>query len=125
MTKIMINKPLRAYNTRRQLVLLILPDGEVIRIFLFQRLKHEIHGIFEFLIIFSHFRSVDEFDQRGKILFFVRGLIVDVADERSIQSVSAFTQKSSPSLPSPLVLVISAVTSFKMSFSEWMYAKGL
>ena len=78
----MINKPLRAYNTRRQLVFLILSDGEVVWIFLFQRLKHEIHRIFKFLIIFSDLRGVDEFDQRGEILFLDRGLIVDVTDER-------------------------------------------
>ena len=40
-------------------------------------------------------------------------------------SFSAFTQNSSPDLPWPVVLVIRHVTSFKMSFSEWMYANGL
>ena len=86
----MINKPLRAYNTRRQLIFLILPDGEVIRIFLFQRLKHEIHGIFEFLIIFPDLRSVDKLDQRGEILLLDRGLIVDVADERRVKESFCF-----------------------------------
>ena len=90
MTKIMINKPLRAYNTRRQLIFLILPDGEVVWVFLFQRLKHEIHGIFEFLIVFSDLRGVDELDQRGKILFLDRGLIVDVADERRVKEGLCF-----------------------------------
>jgi hypothetical protein len=40
MTKIMINKPLRAYNTAGELILFILPDGEVIGIALFQ--PHEL-----------------------------------------------------------------------------------
>ena len=34
------------------------------------------------------------------------------------RSVSALTQKSSPVFPSPLVLAINVLTSFKMSFSE-------
>ena len=48
------------------------------------------------------------------------GKIVEMYPECENITVSAFTQKSSPALPSPLVLEMRAVTTFKMSFSLWM-----
>ncbi len=47
MTKTMIKKSLRAYISRRQLEFVVLPDGKVVRVFLFQRVKQQVHGIFE------------------------------------------------------------------------------
>ena len=61
----------------------------------------------------------------GVMLGVAVGLCTGPAISAQYNKVSAFTQKSSPALPSPLVLAISVVTSFKISFSEWMYAKGL
>ncbi|MPN33621.1 hypothetical protein SDC9_181110 [bioreactor metagenome] len=57
----------------------------MIRLFFRQFLKHEIHGIFEFLVIFPDLGRVDELDQRGKVLFLHRGLIMDITDERRVE----------------------------------------
>ena len=84
MTKAMIKKSLRAYISRRQLVFLVLPHREVVGASGFQLVEHQVHLIFELLVILPHLHRVDELDEGGEILFFHRGLIVDVADERAI-----------------------------------------
>ena len=85
-----------------------------------QRVKHQVHGVLELLVILPDLHRVDELDEGGEILFLHRSLVVDISDEGAVQKRFRLTQKSSPALPSPLVLAISVVTSFKMSFSEWM-----
>ena len=81
----MIKKSLRAYITRRQLVFFILPQGEVVRVFLLQGVKEKVNSVFETLVILPHLHSVQHFYQRGKILFVGRGLVVDIADQRRVE----------------------------------------
>ena len=93
----------------------------MIRVFLFQSVKEKVNGIFERLIILTDFHCVQHFYQCGKILFVLRCFIIDVPNQGTIQKPFGFTQKSSEDFsPSPLVLAISVVTSFKMSFSLWI-----
>ena len=57
----------------------------MLRFLPFQFLKQLIHRIFKFFIILPGFGSVDEFQKRGEVLFFLRRFIIDVADQRTIQ----------------------------------------
>ena len=65
----------------------------MLRLFLFQFLKQLIHRIFKFFIILPCFGRIDKFKQRGKILFLLRGLIIDVADQSTIQKSLCFHPK--------------------------------
>ena len=56
----------------------------MIRLFLFQVFKHQIHRILEILIILTDLHGIDKFDERGKVLFLLRCLIMDVADESTM-----------------------------------------
>ena len=57
----------------------------MIRLFLFQVFKHQIHRILEILIILTDLHGIDEFDECGKVLFLLRCLIMDVADEGTVK----------------------------------------
>ena len=81
----MIKKSLRAYITCRQLVLFVLPHGKVFRFRLFQILKQFIDRILELLIVLTGFAGIDKFQQRREVLFFLRGFIVDIADECAVE----------------------------------------
>ena len=81
----MIKKSLRAYITRGQFIFGILPHREVVGFPLFQLIEHQVHGVFELLIILPDLHAVDHFNEGGEILFLHRGLVVDVADERAVQ----------------------------------------
>lgn len=81
----MIKRVLRAYNSCRQLVLFVLPHGKVFRFRLFQILKQFIDRILELLIVLTGFAGIDKFQQRRKVLFFLRGFIVDIADECAVE----------------------------------------
>ena len=81
----MIKKSLRAYITGSQLVFLILADCKMLRLLLFQLLKKLIYGIFEGFIILAGFTGIDKFQQCGEVLFFLRGFIVDIADECAVE----------------------------------------
>ena len=81
----LIKKSLRAYNTRRKLIFLILPYGEVVRLAALQFLESQINGILKVLIVFTHFHRVHHLDQRGKILFFLGRFIVDIPDQRRVE----------------------------------------
>ena len=84
MTKTMIKKSIRAYNTRRQFVLGILLYGKVIRLSLCKPLKHEIDGILKVLVILAGFAGVYHVKQRGKVLLCLRRFVPDVPDQRRI-----------------------------------------
>ena len=116
----MIKKSLRAYISRSQLVLFVLTDGEVVGLLCLQRVKHQVHGVLELLVILPDLHRVDELDEGGEILFLHRGLVVDVADERAVQQRLGLDPEIVPGLALALGVAISVVTSFKMSFSEWM-----
>ena len=51
------------------------------RLLLFQFRKQFIHRILKFFVILAGFAGIDKFQQRGEVLFFFRGFIVDIADE--------------------------------------------
>ena len=57
----------------------------MVRVFLLQRVKEKVNGIFETFVIFPDLHSVYHFYQSGKILLVCRGLIIDIADQRRIQ----------------------------------------
>ena len=81
----MIKKSFRAYNTCRQFVFLVLTDCKVLRFLLFQFLKKLIHRILKFFVILTGFAGIDELQQRGEVLFFLRGFIPDVADQCAVE----------------------------------------
>ena len=81
----MIKKSLRAYITRSQLKFGILADSKVVRLLLFQSLKHLIHWILKGFIILAYFHRIQEFNQRCKVLLFQRCLIVDITDQCTIK----------------------------------------
>ena len=85
MTKTMIKKSLRAYISGSELELRILPNRKVVRLFLLQIFKHQIDRVLKILVIFTDFHGVDEFDERGEVLFLLRRLIVDVPDESTVK----------------------------------------
>ena len=85
MTKTMIKKSLRAYIPGSQLVFFILPEGEVVRVFLFQSIKEQVNRIFESLVILPDFHSIYHFHQRRKVLLIGRSFIIDVADQSRIE----------------------------------------
>ena len=81
----MIKKSLRAYISCGQFIFGILAHRKVVGFPLFQLIKHQVNGIFELLIVLPDLHAVYHLDERGKVLFLHRGLVVDVADERAVQ----------------------------------------
>ena len=68
-----------------QLIFLILAHRKVVWLFGFQCVKHQIHGIFELLVILPDLHGVDELNKGGEVLLLHRSLIVDIANERTIE----------------------------------------
>ena len=62
----------------------------MVRLFLLQILKHQIHRVLEILIVLTDLHCIDEFDERGKVLFRFRCLIVDIADEGTVEKCLRF-----------------------------------
>ena len=90
----------------------------MLRLLLFQFLEQFIHRILKFFIILAGFAGIDELQQGGEVLLFLRGFIPDIANQCAVEQASALTQKSSPDFsPSPFVLAIMVLTSFRISFS--------
>ena len=69
----------------RQLIFLILPHCEVVWLFRFQCIKHQVYRIFELLVILPDFHGVDELDEGGEVLLLHRSFIVDISDQCAIQ----------------------------------------
>jgi len=46
-----------------------LADGEVVWLALFQLVEHQVHRIFEVLIVLAHLHRIDKFNERGEVLF--------------------------------------------------------
>ena len=80
----MIKKSLRAYITRRHLEFAVLLDGEVVRLPFLQLRKEQIHRALISLVIFSGFTGIDKVQKGDEVLFFLRGLVPDVADQSGI-----------------------------------------
>ena len=87
---------------------------------LFQLVEHQVHRIFEVLIVLTHLHRIDKFNERGEVLFLHRRFIVDVPDKGGIEQRFCFLPEIVPGLALTLGVGVSVVTSFKMSFSEWM-----
>ena len=97
-----IKKSPKAYNTRSQLIFLVLPHGEVIRLTTFQLLERQIHVVLKGLIVLAYLHGVDELDERGKVLFLLRGFVMDVADKRRVEQRLGFLPEVVPGFPVPL-----------------------
>ena len=85
-------KPCPAGNQNRlggfasgQFIFGILAHCKVVGVPFLQLVEHQVHGVFEFLIVLPDLHAVYHFDEGGEILFLHRGLVVDVADERAVQ----------------------------------------
>ena len=94
----MIKKSLRAYITGGQLIFLILAHRKVIWLLGFQCIKHQVHGVFELLVILPNLHGVDELDEGGEVLLLHRGLIVDIPNQRTIQQGLCFDPEIVPGL---------------------------
>lgn len=81
----MIKRVLRAYNSGRHLVLLVLPDGKVPRLPLCQIVKQIINLVAEVLVVLPHLHLIQHVDQRRKVLPFRQQLVMDVANQGDIQ----------------------------------------
>ena len=80
----MIKKSLRAYISRRHLEFAVLLDGEVIRLPFLQLRKKQVHRALISLVVLSGFTGIDQVQKRDEVLFFLRGLVPDVADQCGI-----------------------------------------
>ena len=65
---------------RRQFVFFILPDGEVVRVLLFECVEEDVDGVLEVLVVLADLGGVDHLDERGEVLFLRRRFVPDVAD---------------------------------------------
>ena len=57
----------------------------MVRVFLFQPLKHEVHRALKVRVILASFTGVYHFQQGGEVHFFCRGLVPDVANECGVE----------------------------------------
>ena len=80
----MIKKSLRAYITRRHFEFAVLLHGEVVRLPFFQLRKEQVHRALISFVILSGFTGIDKVQKRDEVLFFLRGLVPDVADQRGL-----------------------------------------
>ena len=87
MTKTMIKKSLRAYISGRELVLGVLPHGKVPLVFGLEFVEQAVHGVFELLVVLTHFHRVEHFKHRAEVLLLLRGLVMNVADERHVEQL--------------------------------------
>ncbi len=70
---------------RSKRIFFILPHSKVIRILLLQLLKHQIHRIFELLIVLPDLHRIQHFQKSRKVLLLLRCLVMDVADQCRIE----------------------------------------
>ena len=69
---------------RRHLEFSVLLDGEMLRVTRFQIVEKQVNGAFVFLVVLSGFAGIDEIKQRYEVLFVLRRLVPDVADQRRV-----------------------------------------
>ena len=53
-------------------------------------LKRQIDRVFKGFVILADFHCIDHFDQRGKVLFFFRGFIMDISYECRVEKRFGF-----------------------------------
>ena len=76
-----------------------MPHGEVIRLPACQLLEGQIHVVLKGLIVLAHLHGVDELDERGEVLFLLRGFVVDIADERRVEQRLGLLPEVVPGFP--------------------------
>ena len=81
----LLKKSFRAYNTSGSFIFGILPHRDVVGVPLFQLIEHQVHGVFELLIVLPDLHAVDHLNEGGEVLFLHRGFVVDVTDQRAVQ----------------------------------------
>ena len=86
----MIKKSLRAYITGSHLENAVLLDGKVVRLPFLQLRKEQVHRALISLVILSGFTGSDEVQKCDEVLFFLRGLVPDVADQCGILEAFCF-----------------------------------
>ena len=69
---------------RRHLEFAVLLDGEVVRLPFLQLRKEQVHRALISFVIFSGFTGIDKVQKCDEVLFFLRGLVPDVANQRGI-----------------------------------------
>lgn len=57
---------------------MILAHGKVIRVFFFERIKEQIDGVFEIVVVLAHFHRVNHCHQRVEVLLVRWCFIEDV-----------------------------------------------
>ena len=77
----LIKKSFRAYNTRRHLEFAVLLDGKVVRLPFLQLRKKQVHRTLIGFVVLSGFTGIDKVQKCDEVLFFLRGLVPDVADQ--------------------------------------------
>ena len=84
-----------------QLEKTVLPHGKGVRFPLTEFFKQQIHWILILFIVLSDFHGIEQLQQRCKVLFFRRCLIVKIRNQRSIEQFFAFSPErvASGSLP--------------------------
>ena len=80
----LIKKSFRAYNTRRHLEFAVLLDGKVVRLPFLQLRKEQVHRALISFVILSGFTGIDKVQKCDEVLFFLRGLVPNVADQCGI-----------------------------------------
>ena len=65
----------------------------MLRVFFLQPFKHEVNGALKFRVVLTGFTGVYHVKQRGKILFFLRGFIVDITDKGAVEKPFRFYPK--------------------------------
>ena len=68
-----------------QLVFLVLFDCEMVRLFFLQTGEHEINGALVCLVVLPGLACVYHFQKGDEVLFFLRGLIPDIANQGTVQ----------------------------------------
>ena len=57
----------------------------MLRVFFFQPFKHQVNGALKLRVVLAGFRRIYHFKQRGKVLFVLRGFVVDIADQGAVK----------------------------------------
>ena len=73
------------YFTGTHFKFLVLPHGKMIRILLLQFIKEHIHRILECLIVLPYLHGIQHLQKHGEVLFLLRCLVMDVADQGTVQ----------------------------------------
>ena len=71
------------------------------RVFGLELVEQAVHGVLELLVVLADFHAVEHFKHRAEILLLLRGLIMDVADERHVEQLLGVRPELVPGLALP------------------------